>query len=68
MKILEKLPIVKKKNKTIKWFQTYSKNLYENLKIQWEKNEELEEEIKKLKKKRGEEYVKSSSFTRKNTK
>lgn len=50
MKILEKLPIVKKKNKTIKWFQTYSKNLYENLKIQWAKNEKLEEEIKKLKK------------------
>lgn len=50
MKILEKLPIVKKKNKTIKWFQTYSKNLYENLKIQWEKNKKLEDEIKKLKK------------------
>ena len=47
MKILEKLPIVKKKNKTIKWFQTYSKNLYENLKIQWSKNEELEKEIKR---------------------
>lgn len=47
MKILEKLPIVKKKNKTIKWFQTYSKNLYENLKIQWAKNEELEKEIKR---------------------
>ena len=50
MKILEKLPIVKKKNKTIKWFQTNSKNLYKNLKIQWAKNEELEKEIKKLKK------------------
>ena len=50
MKFLEKLPIVKKKNKTIKWFQTYSKNLYDNLKMQWEINEKLKDEIKKLKK------------------
>ena len=52
-KIADYLPFVgkyvreiKKQQKTINWYRTYTKNLTKNLKEAWGKNKELENKIK----------------------
>lgn len=50
--VLDLIPYVKKKNKTLNWYKTYTHNLYENWKIQCEKNRELESRLKSDRKNR----------------
>lgn len=45
-KLLSKLPQYKKQQKTLNWYKTYTHNLYENWKLQCEKNRELESRLK----------------------
>lgn len=44
--LIDLIPYVKKKNKTLKWYNTSYHKMYENWKIQCEKNRELEKRLK----------------------
>lgn len=50
-KIYKLVPLYRKQKRTISWYKTYTNNLYNNWKIQCEKNKILEEKLKNEKRK-----------------
>lgn len=50
-RLLKSTPLYRRQDRNIKWYKSYSHTLYENWKIQCEKNKELEEKLKNEKRK-----------------